>query len=376
MTELHSILGPSSLHRRMACPGSMKAEEPFWGQDNSNASADEGSMLHELAATCNSIEQALEKQPGLNLDQQKCLSSVLGIYSVYTDDPKCIVKFEEKVEFKHKNGVLYYGKADCIVLMPNDFRIILPDLKFGRNPVDQAKDNIQLAAYALAVKSMYPWAREIEVRIIQPRCGVMNDSYTYTDFEALEESIVGVIDACKDKNAARIAGDHCGYCRAKGACQEYNASVMEVAKVNVFQLPPVSQMSDDDLLEIKKRYGMLTTFIKEQVDTEIKNRIQKGNGPACGYRLQKGKETRECKDINEVFNEAIKNGINDEEFRALCDLSYSELIKLTSNKLRSLAAANGSKVTVKEAEQEAKSRYEGLFNITTTEPYLMKEAKK
>jgi hypothetical protein len=401
----HCIFGPSSLERRMACPGSMHLEEQHWGEDNGSPDAAEGTMLHELMATCNSLEEAVDRKPELTIEQQRTLKRCFDLMGTFGFDTGNILMKEYRLEYvkpcprcgtffdftakplaeseirktvcaecgtEFETSIVFHGTADLIAVNRAKECGVIIDWKFGRNPVEFAIGNIQLAAYALALHSEIPELKSIKVRPCQPRCHRMDDSYAFTDFDALADSIVEIIDNCKPDDAPRYTGDHCKYCRGKTECPEHSGQIFEVVKVDVQSLPPVTSMPDEDLKRYFDGSKLFAEWVKE-VKEEIRRRAELAGGSACGYTLGKGRNTYSCKDVNELFGYADSTGITAEEFRAICSVPKKELLELRVNKMVATAKLTGHKLTKTAAAEQVEEELKAYFDVNIGEPILRKD---
>ncbi len=225
----HALNSPSTLHRRLACPGSANAEKDL--PDTTSKYAEEGTKAHEIAAALLLGQTAeIDAEPAEDL-----LSSV----QQYVDTVQATVAslgghliVEQQVDYSlyAPAGMDAHGTLDSAVIS-NDVLVIC-DYKHGRGVPVFATDNPQLRAYALGVHSLYGLAYDYErvrLEIHQPRIG--NHSTEELSVAELErwghEVLRPGLEATLDPDAVRVAGDHCTFCKARGSCQRLAEFVEE-----------------------------------------------------------------------------------------------------------------------------------------------------
>src|SRR5690606_26064430 len=176
--RLHAEHSPSSLKFKEICPGFENEPDDERFRDL----ADEGSRMHEAAETGDMSK--------LTIEQRHFVQNVLDYVERATLGATKTIK-EQRLY--HADPLLReksHGTPDRLDFMSEDF-VHLIDYKFGRRPVDHARDNIQGWAYVLAVFDTYPEVQFVHVHFLAPRLadGFTNHVFERTDYARLFERV-------------------------------------------------------------------------------------------------------------------------------------------------------------------------------------------
>ena len=359
MSQGHHIYGPSSLERRMLCPGSKRMEAPLWDSpEEDNEDAAEGTLLHRAIAGSVAYDD-----PKLDMDQriliQKCLEVLKEHSDWNTTDYECFLE-----------GKLFSGTVD--VLAECDAALAVIDWKFGRVPVTVARENIQVAAYAVLAAEAKNWTSDVVVRIFQPRLG-LDTSYVYKAEEIanVRANIEAIIAKCEKPDAPLQPGDkQCKYCKARNVCPEVVRHVNAMLAKAPETLKPVKEWSPDEISLWFSKFQIVEKFAKD-VKADLKRRIEESKEGRCGiWKLGKPKTTRAIEDITQAFGLASKHGMKEQEFLAVCSVSMPKLQEAIANIVQAMAEAEGTKKTAKAAKEEASKIMEPIIKTDTTAPSL------
>jgi hypothetical protein len=263
MTAAHSKLGPSSMYRWEACPGSVRQSAGI--KSISSAAADEGTLVHDLAARALSGEDPMticESMPHLDA-VQLWVDTVMGDYTARKrfDNTKpdhlehLYVEQRFHLEALHPQ---FFGTSDAVVWEEVDRLLRVYDLKYGKTIVD-VKDNTQLLYYALGASLVHNFpVREVECIIVQPRGKTKSRRVSRWRFSALdlmefEDRLLRAARATEDPFAPLVPGSHCYFCPATFSCPAQLEAKREKAKQEFDDVPDeVSSVvvekpvSDDD----------------------------------------------------------------------------------------------------------------------------------
>lgn len=208
----------SALLRIKECPASSGLIEDLDLPEIESGDASEGTTMHGYIADCmngNPLEWKL-----ITLEQNRVINKCMEwlkamVPDVLNGEPDQTL-VEQRMTLDDNSATLV-GTPD-LVLIKGD-RAMLVDWKFGRIPVDQATDNIQLAAYAVLVHESYPNVRHISAFVLQPRLGNHTVMYTYRQFTKMRENIFNVIyKTFVKRKTFNPSPDTCRYCPALRAC--------------------------------------------------------------------------------------------------------------------------------------------------------------
>ena len=305
----HAKLSPSSAVRWMTCPGSVALSEGI--EDKSSSNADEGSMMHAIAAKSlatgadlGNYVGTIDKETGLTF-QEKHVADV----QFYVDHVMEIcgatggcLSVEERLPIGWMTGEDdAHGTADAVIATHDE--LIIVDAKFGFKEVE-AERNPQLLMYAAAayneLKVAYDFQR-IRVVISQPRLGAKPE-YTCT-VDELNDFVGNVIAASQavgfapEKLVPSPKG--CQWCRAKATCPALREDVL--ADFDVV----VPEMADeDDLARVMANADMIENWVKA-VRAEVERRLLAGT-PVRGYKLVQGKRGNRMWESPEVAEATLK----------------------------------------------------------------------
>ena len=216
--EPHHKYGPSSLAVFEGCPCYQRDETRDTG------AADEGTMLHKATETGDFTH--IEDE-----EQQDCVDFCLKFKSeaiAQFKNPTVIVEQHVVIDGGITNGTFdlgIFGGAE------DGFKGIVADWKFGRVPVPDAKDNIQVWAYVLGAFEKYSECRYLTGAVIQPRLNHISSwEFDRGQMEVIRKRIRNIIGRCEDPNKKPHANEKsCTYCGGKGDCVALHQVAQEVS---------------------------------------------------------------------------------------------------------------------------------------------------
>lgn len=353
----HHINGPSSLERRMLCPGSMKMEEHM--PETPSKDADEGTMLHERVVTKDMSGLTTEQETSV----QKCLDAIEEIdpehkYNIYHEKELKLIGNDLKV--------ITFGTSDVVIPMDDVVHVI--DWKFGRIPVEYAGENIQLACYGAMAMQTFSKPKAI-VHLVQPRIN-RHDIFPFTDADAITATISNIISKCEAGNAELIpdADKQCKYCRAISKCpavQKETETALATVNESFLSLPPEELAVK--YLEFENKLKLANNFLAN-AKSRIKE-IIKENG-SCGCLVfKKPKQKKEVKDILQTWD-YLKAYLSNDEFLNSCTVSIPKLKDAFVSHNYSKTPETGQKVTKKKLGENFDNIIEDIIEIKEYEPEI------
>lgn len=307
MSEHAVALPPSSMQRRMACPGSLALEERE--PDSSSEYADEGTAAHTLAAwTLNSeakysrgfLGRMIEVVNGdvtrtFEADEDMCehvqtyVDAVMGRLEEYrlAGAVKVTLMVEQRVDFSQFSGVATYrgkpdsfGTSDIIILVQwadGTCLLDVEDLKYGMGVQVYADQNEQMLTYALGALARFDMTHNItRVRCVihQPRLGHVDEyECTIDELLAFAERMKAAADTAvflaaggaQGGGGAEFSGDftghlnpgekQCKFCKAKGTCPALRGLVFD--KIGAGPTP------EGDFEDLSADVALATQVIKQ-----------------------------------------------------------------------------------------------------------------
>lgn len=266
----HFRLSPSSADRWMACAAAPSREAGI--PDKQNVHAIEGTFAHALAAHCLRTETdpvAYFNQRGAEFlsaeemhgyltedygdepwafeffDQLRVDEEMVSCINGYTHfvrslaGPGDMLFVEQRFDLSDMLGEPGGGTGDAVIIQPEQRRVHVVDLKYGRKRV--TADKPQTSMYAVGAVDNFAALLGIEIdfvdrTIYQPRIDHVDTvSSPLASLLVFREEAGVKAHETRQPDAPAVAGDHCYWCKAKGLCPEYAASVIE--EVNPLAAP-------------------------------------------------------------------------------------------------------------------------------------------
>lgn len=317
----HSKIGPSALHRLLACPASHKLSSKY-PAGGSSVFAAEGSVAHEIveAMLLGHVPHGLGdvityEGHDIVVDDEMldgCNQMVAFCEPLKKDAQR--VWIERRVDL----GPLWLGNPPEPIFGTVDFAahnthsdvLYVVDFKYGRIPVSPF-DNPQAFAYALgACYEMGRFPRQIVIVIVQPRDSepVKVTQITGLDLQMWADDVLQPgVDRCFDPTAPLATGDHCRFCPAKIDCPALYALAKKTARTDFSYIPPDPlSFTDRELGDIMNGVAVATMWF-EAVRAEVAGRIEKGKA-VPNWKLVPKRAMRRWADQQEAEKHLLADG--------------------------------------------------------------------
>lgn len=301
MSEHSRWLSPSSIGRRILCPGSayLEAELP----DDSGPAAARGTACHKLAEdmVVRGVDPVgrigAEIIPGVRCDADMAEaaaiagSAALELLESVADG----ATVQTELRLPEINGC--FGTADLVVdeLFGT---LTVADYKFGQVLIEPDAD--QLKTYAvLAASDALDTYQAINLAIIQPGRNEPVSRNVMTPAELAkwrDEVLLPTIAAVNSGTAKRCASpEACRYCRAAsaGVCPEYNQAALAIAQADFRGVITEPAITDDLVNALYPQLPLLEKWI-----TTVKQRAREmaATGNLAGHKLVAGRSSRTWRD--------------------------------------------------------------------------------
>ena len=330
----HARLIPSSAHRWVKCPGSVREEAKY--PDTSGEAAIDGTHSHTLLEVCLINNQSADEYVNMVMndhegsfvvDQERADRVNIALGYIRARELEIGKPVTIRAESKVNPGALLgrddcKGTADCVIVSNDVIEII--DYKDGMVMVE-AKDNWQMILYTIGVLAQYPDAKfnKIRMTIIQPKLtarGLKAVNYvemTQDEMTLLIAQLTAYAAATDSPDAPLVAGEsQCKWCKAKANCPVLSEKALGdaqimfkdvgIAEQSAKQDPAV--MSDDKLVEVMEAMPLIREYLKA-VEDEAFKRLNSGQS-IKGLKLVNGRGTRKwAYDDDEMAEKLKKMGV-------------------------------------------------------------------
>lgn len=335
----HAVLSASSSHKWLVCTPSARLEEQF--PNKTSEYMEEGTLAHEIAEFkvrsyfLEAISKSAYTRRLNKLKEKQHFSQEMLIHTdTYLEyikgeslktSSKPFIALEQKVDFSRyvPEG---FGTADCIMISGNDLHII--DFKYGKGVKVDATENPQMKLYALGVLFQYGMLydiKQIRMTIVQPRLDSISEFSMPKD--ALIEWGENVVKPQAEKAFMGIGdfvqGDHCRFCRAKGACEFRAKENMKI--VEEIQEKYNGIISDKEVGEMLSKTDGIEQWLQDLKEYALQQILKGKEVP--GWKAVEGKSNRKLVDIDKAFEILEANGYKSEILYEKKPLTLTQLEK-------------------------------------------------
>ncbi|UZT28583.1 hypothetical protein vBBceSLY5_0028 [Bacillus phage vB_BceS_LY5] len=334
----HSMLGASSASRWIACPPSARLCDAI-PDDRSSEFALQGEAAHEYSehhfrvyqggndgADIAELGDFENNNPyfddEMREEVRKYVQYVIDTYETEEMDMlTTYMAIETQLDYSDwvEEG---FGTGDILIV--NDERLHVIDLKYGKGVRVSAEDNSQLKMYALGAVAKFSNEYEFQnivLHICQPRLDNFS-TFEISRSDLLEWAQNIVVPAAKLAFAGEgefKTGDHCRWCKVKGNCvarAEENMAALD----HDFQEPAL--IPDDEMGSILHVALKLKEWAAD-VEAHVKKQIMQGK-KVDGWKQVRGRSSRRFTDLQKVSDRLYEDFVREDVF-----LKEPELKSLT-----------------------------------------------
>lgn len=330
----HAKIGPSALHRLLACPGSYALEE-YSAIPRSTPSiyAAEGTVAHQVCEDAITVGGdpglwlgKVVEQDGFSIEVtddmvEGCQAYVDLFNTLAGGGGGKTSRLEYRVSLEglwapNKPPEPIFGTVDAFIYDEAAARLSVLDFKFGRGDVSP-EENPQAMAYALGLIltiGISP-GTDVHIYIVQPRSMAGGQKVKAWETTASDLLDWGHKVLKPGVNAMRAAngtldelkpGGHCKFCPAAGFCPALKGLAQRTAKDEFGGLKDPSAMSNDDLADTLNELDLLKQFIAA-AQAEASARLDKGQA-VPGWKLVPKRAARRYTVPQSEIEDAIKAG--------------------------------------------------------------------
>lgn len=295
------MLSPSSLDRRVACPGSEREESRLPRETGGSEAAARGQMLHEVmkvAAQTGTLSgsgyEHLEEAD--QNDVLWCWERVERALSLAKSNPSWIVLIERRLDLSsiglNVENDPERCRVDLAIVIPGA-RALLYDFKFGDLPGHNPRFDWQFRAYATGLHINFG-VPEVEVVRLQPRLDEDRSErkaiFSAEDMATFAEAIKAAAELCELPDAPTVLGPHCLFCKAKQTCPSRSGAIGHVVPAG---MPVAAFLGGLEPEDRARQYRMILTAAEwiAAVKDSAKQFILDG-GEIPGWKVGPGKGKR------------------------------------------------------------------------------------
>lgn len=346
----HALLSASSSHKWLVCTPSARLEEQFPAKTSEYM--EEGTLAHEIAefkvrsyfleaisktAYTRKLNK-LKKSEFFNDEMLRHTDTYLEYIKeeAMKTNTRPFIAVEQKIDYS-KYVPEGFGTADCVLISSDALQII--DFKYGKGVKVEAEDNSQLKLYALAALEQFGIFYNIEnikLSIVQPRIDNISE-YMLTKDELVKWGNIIVIPQAQKAFMGLgefRQGEHCRFCRAKGACEfraKENIKVVEEIENSQGSANEACQLLDNtELSEFLTRTEGIEEWIKDLRAYALEQILKGENIP--GYKAVEGKSNRKIVDLDKAFKILKASGIEEALLYERKPLTLTQLEKVIGKK--------------------------------------------
>jgi len=340
----HAVLSASSSHKWLICPPSARLEEKF--PNKTSEYMEEGTLAHEIAefkvksyflepiskATYTRRLNKFKKEEKFNQEMLEHTDTYLEFIKgeAMQTNARPFIAVEQKLDFS-KYVPEGFGTADCILISGDTLQVI--DFKYGKGVKVDAEENPQMKLYALGALDQFGIfydIKKVKMSIIQPR---IDNISTY---EIPVGLLLGWGDAAVKPQAQKAfmglgefsQGEHCRFCKAKGACEfraKENMKVIEEAEKEI-----KGTMSNASIGEILTKTENVEDWLKDLRAYALDQVLKGENIP--GWKAVEGRSNRTIVDVDKAFEILEANGFDQAILYEKKPLTLTALEKVVGKK--------------------------------------------
>lgn len=342
LDDYHALLSPSSSHRWLVCPGSVHAQAGITEPDTGNKASREGTVAHALLEVCvlfgfdpqDLIDHTLlgPDMPEVVQHMVDGVQHALDWVEEYVDfygAKNLEIRSEQRVHIGSMIGVtddVCNGTPDIQIRHLDNRCLVTIDYKHGIIPVD-VEDNPQLMLYDLGGVKEHGKFKEYKNIIVQPRAAkrrvVDETTIKHGRLSAFADKASRAAVAALAKDAPRVAGPHCRFCKAANNCQTFRRRARQVAADEFEALPDPEEISEKDLNKILAEANLLLSWIKS-VQARALAYVVNG-GELADFELGWGKRSRLFQSEAEVIEWCRRRKLPEDTYMPRSLLSPAKL---------------------------------------------------
>lgn len=333
----HAKLSPSSAHRWLTCPASVKEAAQTVSSDTKESKA--GTATHEVMSLWltngNPPEVGTSTSNGLKVTQEMIdiAGAAVGWVRQYVEGKQHTLFSEERIQigagFFGLDPEACWGTADILILAGDE--LVIGDLKAGYVAV-QAEENPQLMLYAIGACEELGWMFDrIRLVIIQPANGGVKE-WVLTKDELLARAEVmkpKVAEALSEAPAYHPSEEGCRYCPAAGVCKELQKEALALARQEFDTVDAlVAHITPQELAEILTKADLIEAALKAAREHAL--RLLQVGAEVPGWKVVEARTNRKWKEgVEEKVMAGLRaKGLNEEEFAPRKLVSFTVVEKL------------------------------------------------
>jgi len=315
----HSLLGASSSHRWLACPGSFRLSQQLPHRPSSVYAAT-GSVAHALIEKCWDDHKyldvtdigttwAFEGHTGTIdegfVDGVNKMLDYLRSAAMTAD----WIEVEHQVQLHYPSPVAMFGTTDAIFKVGRVLEI--GDYKNGAGVSVNPVENPQLLYYAVGALHTFQLWDEIDtlrLTVIQPHAGgepIRCWTIDRVDLDMwVDDVLLPGVEAVTKDDAPLVTGPQCRFCPVAHGCPKLHEAAVEAAK-HEFEEMPLSLNHLGPELELAEKAELWIARIREIALDHLKRQQ-----PIDGWTLVPTRPTRQWRDDSTIELDLQKRGLS------------------------------------------------------------------